>query len=190
MTGVSFAGEIRDRGGLDRHAGFAGHDGEGAARFHHGDHLRPFRRVGLHLEGVTRLDWKPGLLARLGQKHDRAWIGILGKVHSNIGIRIPPEDMGRIAVEPHFAIRRLEAQRPQTALDGVGPSVERQGGRNSDEQKSRSKDGGRNLHQWENLFLRLRPEHCTANDCITYVLIAGMSTGDRTTVAEGWHHAR
>lgn len=189
MNGTSLASEVRNRGGLDRHAGLAGHDGERPASLHHRHHLRPVSGVGLGLEGMTGLDRKAGLLAGLRQEHDHGRIGIVGQVHRDIGVRVRPEDAVRIAVDPDLALGRLEAQSAQTALDGVGPGVERQGGRHSNAQNSRCKDGGRNLHRRKSLFLGLRPEHCTAYECITYVLNAAMSTADKTTVVEAQHHA-
>lgn len=189
MNGASLASEVRDRGGLDRHAGLAGHDGERATSLHHGDHLRPFRRIGLGLESMARFDLKPGLFAGLCQEDDHSRIGVVGQVHRDIGIRVWPENPIWVAIDPDLALGRLEAQRPQAALDRVSPIIERQGGRHGHNQKSRSKDGGRNLHRRKNLILGLLREHCTAYERITYVLNAGMSTADKTTVAEAQHHA-
>lgn len=190
MNGTSLASEVFDRGGLDRHAGLAGHNGKGTTRFHHGHHLRPFRRIGLGLEGMARFDLKAGLFAGLRQEHHHCRNGVVGQIHRDIGIRVWPEDPVWVAVDPDLAFRRLEAQRPQAALDRVSPGIERQGGRHSHNQESHSKNGGRKLHRRRNLFLGQRPEHCTAYECITYVLNAGMSTADKTTVAEAQHHAR
>ena len=189
MNGASLASEVRDRGGLDRHAGCACHDGERATSLHHGDHFRPFRRIGLGLESMARFDLKTGLFAGLCQEDDHGRIGVVGEVHRDIGIRVWPEDPVRIAVEPNLTLGRLEAQRPQAALDRVCPGIERQGGRHSNTQNSRSEDGGRNLHRRKNLVLELRFTHCTAYDRITYVLNAGMSTADVTLGTEAQHHA-
>lgn len=188
MSGISLAGEVRDRCGFDRHAGLAGHNGEGATGLHHRDHLRPFRRIGLRLERMTGLDRKTRLRAGLRKEHHHRRIGVIGEVHRDIGIRVRPKDPVRVAVDPNLAICRLEAQRAESALNRVSPGVERQGGRNSDEQQSCSKDGGRNLHRRKNLFSGLRPIHYTAYDFITYVLNTPVSIAGSPDTAEGPHH--
>jgi hypothetical protein len=45
------------------------------------------------------------------------------------------------------------------------------------------------LHRRKNLILGQRTDHCTAYECITYVLNAAMSTADKTKVAEVPHYA-
>ena len=143
----------------------------------------------LYMYGISSGALKAGLFAGLRQEHHHCRNGVVGQIHRDIGIRVWPEDPIWVAIDPDLAFDRLEAQRPQAALDRVGPGIERQGGRHSHNQESHSKNGGRKLHRRRNLFLGQRPEHCTAYECITYVLNAGMSTADKTTVEEPRHHA-
>ena len=185
---ASFAGEIRERRGLDAHAGFAGDDGEGTASLHHRHHLRPIGRVGLCLESMARLDGKPGLLTGLGEEDDRGRVSILGEVNRDIGIRIRSEHPVGIAIDPHLAIRRLEGQSAQAALDGIRPGVERHRGRDRDEQKSRSKNRGRELHRGEGLFLGVTLHGGTTYERITYVLRIPVSTIGATEIAGRSRH--
>lgn len=188
MSPASFAGKIRDRRGLDTHAGFAGDDGEGPASFHHRDHLRPISSIGLCLEGMASLHGKPGLFTSLGEEDDRGRVSILCEVNRDIGIRVRSKYPVGIAIDPHLAIRRLEGQRAQAALDGVRPGVECQGGRDRDEQKSRSTNWGRELHWGEGLSLDVALLHSTTYERITYVLHMPLSTISATGIAGRSRH--
>lgn len=185
---ASFAGEIRNRRGLDTHARFAGDDGEGTASLHHRHHLRPIGRVGLCLESMACLDGKPGLLTGLGEEDDRRRVSIVGKVNRDIGIRVRSEHPVGITIDPDLAIGRLEGQSAQATLDSVRPGIERQRGRDPDEQKSRSKNRGRELHRGEGLSLGVTLPHSTTYDRITYVLLVPVSTIGATGIAGRSHH--
>lgn len=185
---ASLASEIRDRRGLDTHAGFAGDDGEGSPSFHHRHHLRPIGSIGLCLEGMSSLDGKPGLFAGLSEEDDRGRVGIFGEVNRDICVRIRSEHPVGIAIDPHLAVRRLEGQSAQAALDGVRPSVECEGRRERDDHKSRSKNRGPDLHRGEGLSLGVTPLHSTTYECITYVLFLLLSTGDVSGISKGSNH--
>jgi hypothetical protein len=187
---ASFASQIWDRRSLDTHTGFAGDDGEGSASLHHRNHLRPIGSVGLRLEGMACLDGKPGLFASLGKENGRGRIGILGQRDRDIGIRVRSEHPVRVAIKPHLAVRRLEGQRAQAALDSVRPSVQRERGCDRDERESRSKNGGRNLHGGKGLSLGMTLLHSTTYESITYVLCLPVSTVGAARVPGGANHER